>query len=60
VKHLQNLFIAQDIAMFQKLKVLYRHTVDAAKVATVCYRDPEIGDLTIVVVYVSRHMGMPP
>jgi hypothetical protein len=46
--------------MIEKLKIFHRHAVHAAKVASVSHRDPEIGDLTIVVVYVSSHMGMPP
>jgi hypothetical protein len=45
--------------MIQKLKVFHRHAVHAAKIASVSNRDPQIGDLAIVVVYVSSHTGIP-
>ncbi len=58
LKDPQDLFIGQDIAMIQKRKVFHRHTVDAAKIASVCHRDPQVGDSAVIVIYIWGHKSM--
>jgi hypothetical protein len=44
--------------MIQKLQVFHRHTVDASEIASVCHRDPQVGDSAVIVIYVWGHKGV--
>jgi len=45
--------------MLKKLQIFYRQAVAAAKVASVCDRDSQVGNPAIILVYVWSHSGCP-